>query len=132
MPKNEAKKSLLGFLGLCRKAGRLICGTPQVTEALGGKRAPVFVVAAYDASPATQKKLRTQTEFYRVPLYTVEIGALELAHAVGKTGALAAVAVTESGMGEALLSRIKAMENATAECPISTGKEPSNEEGKDA
>ena len=129
---HEAKKNLLGFLGLCRKAGRLICGTPQVCESLGSKRPPCFVVAAQDASPATQKKLKSQTEFYRVPLYTVKIGVEELAHAVGKTGALAAVAVTDSGMGKALLSRIEAMEKSDAECPISTGKEPSREEGKDA
>ena len=132
MPTHEAKMKLLGFLGLCRKAGRLICGTPQVTEALGGKRPPCFVLAAQDASPATQKKLKSQTEFYRVPLYTVNIGVEELAHAVGKTGALAAVAITDEGMATALLSRIEAMEQSDAECPISTGKEPSREEGKDA
>lgn len=132
MPKDEAKKSLLGFLGLCRKAGHLICGTPQVTEALGGKRQPVLVIVAEDASPATQKKLRTQTEFYRVPLRTVSVSVEELAHAVGKTGALAAVAVTDGGMANALLSRIEAMDDTAADTPISTGKEPSAREGKDA
>ena len=131
MPTDDSKKQLLGFLGLCRKAGKLICGTPQVCDALGKKKQPYLVLAAHDSSEATRKKLRTQTEFYRVPLYIAEICGEELAHAVGKSGLIAAVAVTDSGMGEALLSRIEAMEKATAPRPNSTGKEPSAREGKD-
>ena len=49
--------------------------------------------------------------------------------------ALAAVAVTDCGMKEALLARIKAMEKdapTVTDRPISTGKEPSAREGKDA
>ena len=131
MPTDDMKKRLLGFLGLCRKAGKLICGTPQVCDSLGSKKPPCFVLAAYDASNATKKKLRTQTDYYGVPLHIAEITAEELAHAVGKTGALAAVAVTDPGMGEALLSRIGGAKDAT-DTPISTGKEPSAREGKDA
>lgn len=127
---NEATKRLLGFLGLCRKAGKLIIGTPLVCEALGARTKPHLVLVCAYASPATRKKLQTKTAYYGVTLRMPALDPEELAHAVGKTGAVAALAVTDPGMAAALLSRIDAAEQT--EAPISTGKEPSAREGKDA
>lgn len=90
---------LLTGLGLCAGARKLIIGTPAVITAVQTAKPPVrCVISVCDASPATAKKLRDKTTFYRVPLFPAPIGGEELAHAVGKTGFVAAVCVTDADM----------------------------------
>lgn len=98
----------LGFLGLCRRAGRLICGVPLLCEAMHKKGRVALVVCAVDASAATRRKLESQCAYYHVPLYTLPVGTEQLAHALGKTGALAAAAVTDPAMARALVARLPA------------------------
>ncbi len=89
---------LLFSLGLCAKAGKLICGTPMITESLRGRKRPYGVLSASDNSPATQKKLRDKCSFYGVELIETEITGETLSRAVGKSGHLAAVAVTDENL----------------------------------
>lgn len=117
---------LLGFLGLCRKAGKLVLGTPMVCEELRGKRKPALVVASAGASAPTKKRLATKCAFYGVPLREVPVAPDLLAHAVGKSGNLAAVAVTDPKMADALSERISLLSpspSGDAGILISTGKE---------
>lgn len=88
---------LLSALGLCGKAGKLVFGTPAVCEELAKKMKPFLVVSAHDNSENTEKRLCDKCTFYGVPLKQIAAGGEEIAHAVGKTGHIAAVAVTDAG-----------------------------------
>ena len=94
---------LLSFLGLCRRAGGLVFGTPLVCEALAARRRPYLVVYAEGASEATRKKICNKCSFYRVPVFSVAVSTDVLAHALGKTGDLAAVAVKDENFARELL-----------------------------
>ena len=88
---------LLRALGLCRKAGALICGTPMICSALpGGEICTVF--EACDTSEGTHKKLTDKCTYYGTPIERLTVRGDELAEAVGKTGFLAAVAVKDKNL----------------------------------
>ena len=90
----EADKTLLA-LGICAKARRLICGTPMICEALRGRNKPFLVVEASDNSENTAKRLRDKCSFYGVRIVRLRADGGELAGAVGKSGRVAAAAVTD-------------------------------------
>ena len=93
---------LLSTIGLCARAGKLIVGTPMVCEALRKAGTVICVLEASDTSDNTHKKLTDKCAFYRVPCRRLEAGGAVLGHAVGKTGAVAAVAVTDKSLYAAL------------------------------
>ncbi len=98
MRAEQEGRQLLFALGLCAKAGKLICGTPMICEALRGKARPQLVLTAADNSPNTAKRLRDKCAFYRVELFQTALSGESLAHAVGKTGHVAALAVTDANL----------------------------------
>ena len=53
---------------------------------------------ASDNSENTQKKLRDKCSFYGVELWQIEADGEALAHAVGKTGRVAVVAITDENL----------------------------------
>ena len=89
---------VLRALGLARRAGALTCGTPMICTALRSAAKPMIVVAANDISEGTRKKLSDKCAFYETPLVTIEADGETLAAAVGKSGFLAAVAVTDKNL----------------------------------
>ena len=89
---------LLGALGLARRAGALICGTPMIITALRSAKRPIVVVAANDISEGTRKKLSDKCAHYETPLSVADVSGEALAAAVGKSGSLAAVAVTDKNL----------------------------------
>ena len=92
---------VLRALGLCRRAGALVSGTPMICDALrDGKRKPLMVLMASDVSEGTKKKLTDKCAFYETRLVTLATGGEDLAKAVGKTGFLASVAVTDKNLAE--------------------------------
>lgn len=96
--KNEGEpmaKQTLAALGICAKAGRLITGTPLICEALKGRQKPLVVLAASDNSQNTEKRLADKCAFYNIKLLRLSADGEALAHAVGKSGRVAAVAVTD-------------------------------------
>ena len=98
-------KKFLLMLGLCRKAGALIIGTPMVTESLPkGKTLAVFY--ANDASANTEKKITDKCAFYKIKCIKTEFSANELSHAVGKSGAVCALGVTDAGLFNELTNLI--------------------------
>lgn len=104
MCKSEANDTakILGLLGLCRRAGRLVCGTPQICESLGNKKDIRMVLMADGASENTRKRLSDRCKYYGVALYAVKVTTAELAHALGKSGELAAVGVTDPSFAKGL------------------------------
>lgn len=90
---------LLHALGLCAKAGRLITGTPMICEAMRTGRPRVYLVlAASDNAENTAKRLRDRTSFYGVPLTLTAFDGGTLSDAVGKSGRISAVAVTDENL----------------------------------
>ncbi len=94
--RNEEKT--LRALGLCARARKLIYGTPMVCEALKSKNKPRLVLCAKDNSENTAKRLHDRCAFYGVPVEVLQSDGATLAAALGKSGVLAAVAVSDENM----------------------------------
>ena len=92
-----SRERLLSALSLCARARRLTVGTPMVCEAMrkGGKYPVLTVLEASDTSQNTHDKLTSKCAFYGVPLYRLPVTTEELARAIGKSGATAAVGITD-------------------------------------
>ena len=88
----------LNALGLSARARGLILGTPMICDALQSPRKPRLVVCASDNSENTAKRLSDRCAFYGVPTVMLECDGERLAHAVGKTARLAAVAVSDENL----------------------------------
>lgn len=96
---------LLGVLGLCARARQLICGTPAVCEAVADGSAAIVIEAA-DTSDNTHKRLTDKCKFYHVDSVRIGESCETLAHAVGKTGSVAAVAVRHGQFATALRKQL--------------------------
>ncbi|MBQ9151779.1 MAG: ribosomal L7Ae/L30e/S12e/Gadd45 family protein [Clostridia bacterium] len=113
-----AEDKLLSTVGLCARARKLISGTPMVCEAMrGGKTAILAVLEASDTSENTHNKLISKCAYYRVPLYRISADTARLAHAIGKTGAVAAVGITDENLFKALARYLPEREAACDEYP---------------
>ena len=103
---SDANRALLFSLGLCAKAGKLIYGVPMVCEALKKQKSVVAIFSAADNAPNSAKRLSDRCTYYSVPLYTLEIDGDTLSGAVGKSGRLAALAVTDQNLCQLVLSKL--------------------------
>ena len=88
----------LNALGLCARARKLIFGTPMICEALRSKQKPLLVLCAADNSENTAKRLRDRCAFYAVETIVLDCDGEMLARALGKSGKLAAVAVSDENL----------------------------------
>ena len=114
--KNNANREVLFALGLCAKAGKLIYGVPMVCEALKKQKSVLAVFSSADNSPNSAKRLLDRCTFYGVPLYTLDIDGDTLATAVGKSGRLAALAVTDQNLCALVYSKMaKNIQNDNSE-----------------
>lgn len=95
-------KRFLFMLGLCRKAGAMIIGTPMVTASLPKGKIKVVIYAS-DASANTEKKITDKCSFYGVKCIKADITSLTLAHAVGKDGAVCALGITDKSFSDELI-----------------------------
>ncbi|MBQ9415803.1 MAG: ribosomal L7Ae/L30e/S12e/Gadd45 family protein [Clostridia bacterium] len=104
------QKRILSALGLCARARKLIIGVSMITDGLAQMRVQPYLVAeASDTSAATHKKVTDKCRYYHIPLVRLEADGEALGHAVGKEGAVGAVAVTDPSLNEAVR---KALERA--------------------
>ena len=94
----EAERRLLSTLGLCKRAGGLVFGTPMVCEAMRADKGVLAVIEAADTSDNTHKKLISKCEYYQVPHYRITATTEALGRAIGKTGTVAAVGITHEGL----------------------------------
>ena len=96
-------KSVYSFLGICAKAGKIRSGEFQTLEAVKNGTAALLIVPL-DASDNTKKLFTDKCTFYKVPFYM--IGTKEgLGRAIGKDER-SSVAVTDEGLGQALIGKI--------------------------
>ena len=85
---------LAGCLGLCRRAGKAFIGADLCAEAIK-KGKTRLVILASDVAPNTEKKIAAVAAHHSVRVAKGDLTREELAHAVGKTGPVGAVAVSE-------------------------------------
>ena len=93
----DGEKKLLLMLGLAARARALVFGTPMICDSLqkdGGKKI-LLVLEASDTSDNTHKRITDKCRFYGVRHYRLESDGEMLSHAVGKSGMLSAVALTD-------------------------------------
>ena len=106
----SAPDRLLGAIGLCRRAGKLICGVDLVCTELRRHGTVQMVLAPDDVSDNTRKKLNDKCNFYGVSLILLPYGAQELATAVGKDAPIGAVAITDAKLWQSVKNHLPAQE----------------------
>lgn len=83
----------------------LICGVPLICDAMRAARrgkVPCLVLEAADTSPNTHKRIIDRCAYYHTETVRIPVSGGELAHAVGHSGILGAVAVTDAKMADAV------------------------------
>ena len=95
-------KKICGTIGLCLRAGRLVCGTENVLSSVRSGRA-LGVFAADDISENTKKKLGDCCRYYGAELYRLPFGMSVLSDALGKEGNVSSVSVLDEGFLKKLL-----------------------------
>ena len=83
------------MLGLCRRAGALIIGTDLVTKALPSGKVKL-VIYAEDSSANTEKKITDKCKFYKTSCVKLSYGGDVLAHAIGKSGLVSVIGITDA------------------------------------
>ncbi len=97
---------LLSFLGICRRAGKLLIGNDPVRDAIETDKA-LLVIMAQDISKSTEKKISLSVQAKgNVPCYTINRLRDELSFSLGK--ACAVLAVTDKGFADKLTEIILA------------------------
>ncbi len=82
---------VLSLLGLCLRAGKLVCGDDMVAEAAASGEARLILLSA-DAGAA----IRRRTSRYRAPVIALAASSDELGWALGRR-ATAVCGITDSG-----------------------------------
>jgi ribosomal protein L7Ae-like RNA K-turn-binding protein len=106
----SAQDRLLGAIGLCRRAGKLVCGVDLICTEMRKRKSVQLVLAASDVSDNTKKKLNDKCKFYGVTLAFLPCTAEGLAAAVGKDAPIGAVAITDAGFVQAVKEHLPAQE----------------------
>ncbi len=104
---HAVSKRFIGMLGLARRAGKTVLGTDMICEKMRAKRKPVLVLVSHTASDATRERLTKKCVFYNIPYHLVEISTEELGRLMGKSGAIAAVALIDEGFARELIAECK-------------------------
>ncbi len=94
---------LIGLLGMCRRAGRLVTGFDAVVGLCSTEKA--FLMLAGDAAPRTVKELR-----FRLPVQTVyrlPLTKEETARAIGSHKPIAVLATADEGFSKAILQYVE-------------------------
>ncbi len=92
------KRNLLGLLGMCRRAGKLVTGFDAAVTLC--KEPSVLLMVAQDASPRTVKELRFRQK--QQPLYTAPLTKEEIAAALGLQKPVAVMATADEGFAKAM------------------------------
>lgn len=95
---------LLSFMGICRRAGKLVIGNDPVKESIETDKA-LLVLIASDISQNTLKKIKPVIEDSSVPCYTINRTKDEISFSLGK--ACAILAVTDKGFADKFTELIK-------------------------
>lgn len=101
----QQKKKFSGLLGIAKKAGKVVAGTNLVTDAIRSaspSKYPWAVFVAEDASENTKKRVINCCTYYEVPYYLTALDSSVMGDAIGKSGSISAVGITDKGIADAL------------------------------
>ncbi len=104
MPGEEA----LCFLGLARKAGKLVLGEEQTRRAVRNGKAKQLLLAK-DAAPNAVKRAEDLSESRGIPLIRLEADKIQLADALGAP-AFAMAAICDAGFAAAFRKKMQERE----------------------
>ena len=96
---NKKNQRLCGMLGFAKRAGKVVIGTELVCRAMPRGELKLVIVSAA-SSDSTKKKLEVKSDFYSIPWVEADIDTDSLGHILGKSSAVAAVAVTDQRFAE--------------------------------
>ena len=105
---NKEQNAPLMALGLSKKAGKLICGTPLVCAAVASQKKPNLAILSKRASENTKKKLRDKCAHYGVQLCELDAAPEDISRAIGGRASVAAVAICDAGLAGLFLAKVKA------------------------
>lgn len=107
------EKRLLGMIGMCKRAGKTVIGTPMICEHLRKRgiseldgEIDALVIEAGDTSENSHKKITDKCKYYNVKHIRLEATCEILGRAVGKS-AVAAVAIADKNFCRGILSIIE-------------------------
>ena len=96
------EEGMLFALGLAAKARALVFGTLQICEELAknkkGAKYPLLVIEASDTSDNTHKRICDRCRYYNVKHIRIAATTAALAHALGKSALVSAVAITDENL----------------------------------
>ena len=94
------------MLGLCRRAGKVVIGTPLVTSTLpSGKVKMVYYTS--DASENTKKRITDKCKFYNTDCIMLEITGDEVGKMVGMNTPVCVIGVTDDNFSKQLNTLIQ-------------------------
>ncbi len=96
---------LLSFMGICRRAGKIVIGNDPVKESVETDKALLILIAS-DISQNTLKKIKPVIEESKVPCFQIGRTKDEISFSLGKTCAI--LAVTDKGFADKFMELIKA------------------------
>lgn len=94
---------LIGLLGMCRRAGRLVTGFDAVVELCSTEKSLLMI--AGDSAQRTIKELR-----FRLPeqaVYRLPLAKEETARAIGSHKPIAVLATADEGFSKAILQYVE-------------------------
>jgi len=94
MPQTS-EQAVTQAIGLCKRAGAVVCGTELICTALHGGKPMTLVLTASDASAGTLKRITDKCTFYHVQTAALPLSTEQLAQALGSKGLVAAVGITQ-------------------------------------
>ncbi len=105
-------KKVMSLVGIAKKAGKTVVGTDMAQSAARNKKNSVsLLLCSAEASLATSKRITNTAQFYKIPLYTVDVTKSELAMCVGKRdGELSVIGITDAGLASAIVRALTAQE----------------------
>ncbi len=97
-------KDAMGFLGICRKAGKLLCGHDVVKESIILSKAQLVLLSA-DASERLEREMRHACTYNgkNIPVLRTACTMDDFGAAIGKKSAV--FSVTDTGFATKLLQK---------------------------
>lgn len=97
---------LLGFLGLAKKAGKLVCGCELVCDTVRSGKKVYLVIISSDVAQNTRKRLVNCCNNYGIEYRIANVLQSELSHAVGRQSNVSSVAVLDENFGNAIIKLV--------------------------
>ena len=99
----QVENRVIGFLGLCMRAGRITSGQEACVDLIRRDEAALVLLDG-GASENTRKRILDACHSHSVPVWALGDGAL--GQAIGKRGRMV-IALKEDGMAQNLLSMLE-------------------------